>query len=580
METPTNPVRFTGSGPAGASAAVLLSSQGIPNIMLNRYGSVANSPRAHITNQRTMEVLRDLGLEDEARSWAMDQEMMGTTVWVSSLAGKEFGRLQTWYTHPEWKGEHDLASATSICDLPQDRLEPILVSAAGLRGTTQMLNTELRTFAQDADGVTAQVTDRVTGNEYEIRAKYLIGADGGRSRIVEQLGLPMEGEMGEGGNINVVFKADLSHLVAHRPADMFWMIQPGTGHGGVGVGVVRMIQPYKRFMATWGYDPAEGTPELTDEYGAQIAHQLIGDDTVPVEIESVSIWSVNHMNVTDNMSGRVFVAGDAAHRHTPMHGLGSNTSIQDSFNLAWKLAYVLKGLAGPELLETYRTERVPVARKLVDRVRRTFGVVPPMFMALRLPPTADQAAYDAALAAIEVPSKENAAQRKELADAVLGTLPIFHTHGMEMNQFYDSAAVVTDGKAAPQPEKDPEFWYFPSTFPGHHLIHAWLTKDQRKVPLIDLVGKGRFTILTGPSGAEDWRTAAAKVEAELGVEVAVHSIGLGGDYEDTYGTFGRHAGIAEDGALLVRPDHIVAWRADDSGEAARLADVLRKLLAR
>ncbi|MQY15876.1 2,4-dichlorophenol 6-monooxygenase [Streptomyces sp. RB5] len=580
MTTVETDVLVVGSGPAGATAAALLSSQGIPTIMLNRYGSVANSPRAHITNQRTMEVLRDLGLEDQAKAWAMDQEMMGTTVWASSLTGMEFGRLRGWYTHPEWKGQHDLASATAICDLPQDRLEPILVSAAGLRGTTQLLKTELLTFTQDADGVTAQVRDRVTGHTYEIRAKYLIGADGGRSAVVEQLGLPLEGEMGEGGNINVVFEADLSHLLAHRPADMIWMIQPGTGHGGLGLGVLRMIQPYKRFMATWGYDPAEGTPELTDELGTRIAHQLIGDDTVPVTIESVSLWSVNHMNVTDNMSGRVFVAGDAAHRHTPMHGLGSNTSVQDSFNLAWKLAHVLKGLAGPGLLETYRAERVPVARKLVGRVHRTFGVVPPMFRALRLPPTADRDAYDAALAAIQVPTKENAAQRRELADAVLGTLPIFHTHGMEMNQIYDSTAVVTDGLPAPRPEKDPEFWYFPSTFPGHHLIHIWLTRDQRKVPLIDLVGKGRFTVLTGPSGAADWTSAAALVQDKLGLEVTVHTIGLGAEYQDTYGTFGRHAGIAEDGALLVRPDHMVGWRAQDSTHASRLVDVLRQILDR
>ncbi|MCL2583189.1 MAG: FAD-dependent monooxygenase [Streptosporangiales bacterium] len=580
MTTIETDVLIAGSGPAGATAAVLLSTQGIGNIMLNRHGSVANSPRAHITNQRTMEILRDLGLEDQAKAWAMEQPMMGTTVWVSSLAGLEFGRLQAWYTHPEWKGQHDLASATAICDLPQDRLEPILVTAAGLRGTTQLLNTELLTFTQDSGGVTAQVRDRVTGNSYEIRARYLIGADGGRSTVVEQLGLPLEGETREGGNVNVVFKADLSHLVAHRPADMFWMIQPGTGHGGLGLGVIRMIQPYKRFMATWGYDPAEGTPELTDEYGTQIAHQLIGDDTVPVEIESVSIWSVNHVNVTDNMAGRVFVAGDAAHRHSPMHGLGSNTSIQDSFNLAWKIAYVIKGLAGPELLETYRAERVPVARKLVDRVRRTFDVIPPMLTALRLPPPVGKAAYDAALAAIGGPTKENASQRKELADAVLGTLPIFHTHGMEMNQFYDSAAVVTDGQPAPQPEKDPEFWYFPSTFPGHHLIHVWLTKDQRKAPLIDLVGKGRFSVLTGPSGGEAWKAAAALARDKLGLEVTVRSIGLGGDYQDTYGTFGRHAGIAEDGALLVRPDHIIGWRAPDSTQAGRLTDVLRRLLAR
>ena len=100
------------------------------------------------------------------------------------------------------------------------------------------------------------------------------------------------------------------------------------------------------------------------------------------------------------------------------------------------------------------------------------------------------------------------------------------------------------------------------------------------MPLIDLVGKGRFTILTGPSGAEDWKAAAALAHEKLDLDVTVHSIGLGGDYQDPYGTFGRHAGIAEDGALLVRPDHITGWRAQDSTQAGRLCDVLRQLLAR
>lgn len=574
-------VLVVGAGPAGAAAAALLSSYGVRNIMVNKYSSVANSPRSHITNQRTMEVLRELGVEDEARSWAMPQETMGTTVWASSMAGQEFGRLQTWYAEPRWKAEHDLAAATEICDLPQDRLEPILITAASLRGTTSLLNTEFKEFTQDADGVTSILRDRITANEYQVRSKYLIGADGARSTIVEQLGLPMEGEMGEGGNINVVFTADLAHLVEHRPADMFWLIQPGSGHAGMGLGVVRMIQPYRRFMATWGYDPARGEPELTDELGVEIAHQLIGDDAVDVEIESISTWSVNHMNVTDNMTARVFVAGDAAHRHTPMHGLGSNTSIQDSFNLAWKLAAVIKGEAGPGLLETYRDERVPVARKLVDRVHRTLGVVPPMFMALGLPPTADREAYEAALVALEQPTRESAAMRAQLDEAIQGTLPIFNSHGMEMNQSYESPAIVTDGEAAPTPDRDPEFYYHRSTFPGRHIIHAWLTRDQRRVPVIDLVGKGRFTILTGPSGGEEWRAAAGRASAELGIEIAAVTIGRGGDYEDTWGTYARDSEVAEDGALLVRPDHIIGWRAVDSADAgSRLLEALSQILDR
>ena len=151
---------------------------------------------------------------------------------------------------------------------------------------------------------------------------------------------------------------------------------------------------------------------------------------------------------------------------------------------------------------------------------------------------------------------------------------------MEMNQAYESPAVVTDGEPAPKPEKDPEFWYFRSTFPGRHVIHAWMTKEQRKVPVIDLVGKGRFTILTGVAGGEDWRVAAAKTGAELGVEVAVITIGRGGDYEDSWGTYATDCEVEEDGALLIRPDHIIGWRAIDSTNAEpRLLAALKQILA-
>ena len=262
-------------------------------MMINKYNGVANTPRAHITNQRTMEVLRDLGLERQAKAASTPQHLMGDHVYATSLAGKELGRIRTWYTHPNFKAEHDLASPTAVCDIPQDAMEPILVNAASYRGTTVRNGTELLRFEQDADGVTSWLLDRVTGEEYTVRSRYLIGADGGRSRVAEQLDLAFEGEMAPSASMNVVFRADLSHLVEHRPSDMYWFLQQGVGHGGVGVGVLRVVDTWDRWVGVWGFDASQGTPELTDELGVSIAHKLIGDDTVPVEIESLSTWGVN-----------------------------------------------------------------------------------------------------------------------------------------------------------------------------------------------------------------------------------------------------------------------------------------------
>lgn len=584
MTTAASPVVETevlivGAGPAGASAAVLLSTYGIKNILLNKYPGVANAPRSHITNQRTMEVFRDLGLEKEAASASTAQHLMGEHVWAASLAGAEFGRLRTWYTHPHFKAEHDLASPTAICDLPQDLMEPILVNAAASRGSAVRFSTELLSFTQDAGGVTAQVKDRVTGAGYEIRAQYLIGADGGRSTVVDQLGLPLEGEMGLGGSVNILFHADLTHLAAHRPGDMYWFIQPGVGHDGAGIGVLRMIRPWTKWIGVWGYDVNAGPPDLTDEWATSIAHQLIGDDSVPVTIESISTWAVNHVYATDNMRGRVLCAGDAVHRHSPMNGLGSNTSIQDSYNLAWKLALVLRGKAAPALLETYRDERVPVGKQIVDRATRSNGLLPPLFMALRVPPAADADTLAKAIADLQAPTPEGEEIRAAFDTAVKDTLLCYNTHGVELNQHYRSAAVVTDGEQEPPAARDEEIYYHATTFPGRHLPHVWVTKDQRRVPIFDLCGGGQFTILTGIRG-EAWRDAADKAAAKYRIPVRVQVIGRCGDYEDTYFDYAAIRGVGDDGAILVRPDHIIAWRAQGAGPdpASDLDRVLGQIL--
>ncbi|ROO87410.1 2,4-dichlorophenol 6-monooxygenase [Actinocorallia herbida] len=572
-------VLIVGAGPAGASAAALLASYGVSCIVVNKYPGVSNTPRAHITNQRAMEVLRDLGLEDKAAAAATPQRLMGEHVYATSLAGREFGRLRTWYTHPHFQAEHDLASPCSLCDLPQDLLEPILINAAASRGASVRFNTELVDFVQDADGVTALVADKVTGAEYGIRSKYLIGADGGNSLVMEKLGLPLVGEMGGGGSVNIVFEADLTRLVEHRPGDMYWFLQSGAGHDGLGIGVLRMVRPWDRWIGVWGYDEAEGRPELTEDDAVAIAHRLIGDDTVPVKIESVSIWSINHVYATDNMKGRVFCAGDAVHRHPPMNGLGSNTSIQDGYNLCWKLALVLRGQAGPELLETYRAERVPVAEQIVKRAGTSNALIPGLFQALDLPAAPDEHTMARAVAGLEEATPEGTGRRRAFEKAMHATLIGFNAHGVETNQRYRSSAILDEGAAEPPAPRDEEVYHHASTHPGRHLPHVWLTRDQRRVALFDLCGKGGFTLLTGPRGAA-WQEAAAKAAAVLGVPVRVRTIGLGCDYEDSYGDYGAVCGVEEDGALLVRPDHMIAWRAATSAGAAGLGSALSGLLSR
>ncbi|MEA2279397.1 MAG: 2,4-dichlorophenol 6-monooxygenase, partial [Solirubrobacteraceae bacterium] len=219
-------VLVVGSGPAGGAAAAMLSTYGVDNMMVTKYRWTANTPRSHITNQATVAIMRDLGLEQPVLDQGVPNELMGDTVFCTSLAGEELSRLPTWGTHPARRADYQLASPCSHVDLPQTYFEPILLRAAAERGTRVRFDTEFVSCEQDDDGVTALARDRLGGDTYEIRARYLIGADGGRSVIAQQLGLPFEGEADIAGSMNIVFEADLSHLVAHRPSVLYWVLQP------------------------------------------------------------------------------------------------------------------------------------------------------------------------------------------------------------------------------------------------------------------------------------------------------------------------------------------------------------------
>ena len=578
-------VLIIGTGPAGSATAALLSSYGIANMAINRYRWLANTPRAHITNQRTMEVLRDLGreVEDEAYLFATHQDLMGENIFCESLAGEEIGRMKSWGNHPLSKAEHLLSSPTMMNDLPQTFMEPLLFKTACSRGTQARMSTEYVSHVQDRDGVTTTCRDRLSGETVTIRSKYLVGADGGNSLVAEHAGLPFEGQMGVGGSMNILFRADLSKYVAHRPSVLYWVMQPGADVGGIGMGLVRMVRPWNEWLIVWGYDISQPAPEVTPEFATGVARQLVGDPELEIELLSANTWTVNNMYATHMQKDRVFIMGDAAHRHPPSNGLGSNTSIQDSFNLAWKLAAVLKGQAGPGLLDSYSVERAPVAKQIVTRANQSIGEFGPIFEALGMTGGTDidkiRASMDARCDA--TPAAE--AQREALREAIAFKKYEFDAHGVEMNQRYRSDAVVTDGQIEPAFDLDAELHYQPTTWPGARIPHVWLfdgvTGDKHST--LDLCGKGRFTLFTG-IGGEAWEAAAAEVGAETGLDIRVHVIGPRRKIVDHSGDWARARDIRDSGCILVRPDQHVAWRAEAMSDkpAAELRRVLTKILAR
>lgn len=576
-------VLVVGTGPAGSACAALLSSYGIPNLAINRYRWLANTPRAHITNQRTMEVLRDLGreVEDEVYLFATGQDLMGQNVFCTALTGEEIGRMRSWGTHPVSRAAHQLASPAHMNDLPQTYMEPLLFKTACSRGTQSRMSTEYVSHVQDADGVTTTCRDRLTGREFTVRSRFLVGADGGNSRVAEDAGLTFEGRMGVGGSMNILFKADLSRHVAHRPSVLYWVVQPGADVGGIGMGLVRMVRPWNEWLIVWGYDINEPPPEVDTAFATKVVRDLVGDPDLAVDIQSVSTWTVNNMYATTLSNGRVFCMGDAIHRHPPSNGLGSNTSIQDAFNLAWKLAYVLRGQAGMALLDSFQAERAPIAKQIVTRANQSIEEFGPIFKALGLLDTVDPVKMQENMDARTDDTPEAEKQREAIRATIAAKNYEFDAHGVEMNQRYRSSAALPGDEPEPAFERDRELFYQPTTWPGARLPHAWVfAADGEKASTLDLCGKGRFTILTG-IGGQGWAKAAETLAAELGIPLQAHVIGPRQHWQDLAGDWAALREVRDGGAVLVRPDQHVAWRAfqasaDPEGE---LRAALRAILA-
>lgn len=558
-------VLVVGSGPAGASSALFLATYGIDHLVITKYRWTANTPRSHITNQRTVEIFRDMGIEPDIMAKATPHHLMGDTVFCTSIAGDEIGRVRTWGTHPLREGEYRAASPSWNCDLPQNLLEPILLDHAASRGSRIRFDTEYVALSEGPDYVDVHVRDRVADRTYVIRAKYVIGADGGRSAVARDIGLPMEGQMDLAGSMNIVFEADLSKYVAHRPSVLYWVLQPGAEIGGIGLGLVRMVRPWHRWLIVWGYDIDQPPPSVDDEFAIGVVRKLVGDPDLEVRIDSYSLWGNNKMYATSYRRGRVFCMGDATHRHPPSNGLGSNTSIQDAYNLAWKLAYVLKGYAASSLLDSYDPERSPVGKQIVLRANKSIEEFGPIFAALGLEGQSDPAAMNERIAARGDDTPEGKSRREALRKALELKDYEFNAHGVEMGQRYSSSAVVPDGTPEPAYDRDPELYYHPTTWPGARLPHVWLGGDGVKFSTLDLVGHGEFTLLTGIAG-QAWADAFDRVVESLGIPGSSHVIGPGKTFIDLYEDWARAREVDESGCVITRPDGYVAFRAWELAE--------------
>lgn len=565
------PVLVVGGGGCGLAASVFLSDADVPHLLVERRESTSVLPRAHYLNQRTMEVFRQHGIADDVYRISAPLANMSEIAWCTSLAGdgpldaRELHRMDA-FGGGGTAGPYAADSPGPSTNLPQHRLEPLLRRHAERRAPARLLfHHEMTGFTQDEDGVTARITDRSTGETGTVRARYLLGADGGRS-IGRSLDVPMDGAGGGFTIISVHFSADLSRW---WPGDGVLMTHIVSPDGEVSV-VVATGPEWGLASDEWALHfrvPPGAEVDLgTEAIAARVRELLKLPRELGVRVRHISEYRPEAVVARAFRAGRVLLAGDAAHRQPPAAGGGLNTAVQDAHNLAWKLGAVCGGRAGDALLDSYEAERLPVAERNVSWAMtclRNYGV---LFASLGMvpgQPEATRAGFRELLSGTPIGET-----RRTVVREVFATQRIeYQAHDIELGHSYPAGAVLPDG--TPPPPRDPlGATYHPVTRPGHRLPHAWLRRGDTRVSTLDLVGRhAGFVLITGPL-SEGWAVAAKKAADSHRVALTVVSIGSrpdAADYWDADGAWAAVRGIEDDGALLVRPDQHVAWRVAHAG---------------
>lgn len=593
---------IAGAGVAGGSLACFLADYGFKGLVISAAQGPARQPRAHITNQGALDALRDIGLSEECARHAYSGRYLSNYRWSESMAGEEYGRVWSWGYDPKRMGEYAAASPNKHLEFPQSKLEPMLVKFATDRAFTVRFDTELLRFEElKQDKIRCFLKDKITGVEYQVLTKYLFGADGGRSVVAKQLKLDFDSKSPGGFAWNLIVKGDLAHLMKSRPGNLHWTLRVDISQY---MACWRLVEAWDKWLVAILPSPSADPLEPTQENFMKILKDTLGDDSVDMEIIDVGGWQINEVIAKKYSRGNMsvlgtfrreianwyrFCLGDACHRHPPCNGLGSNTCIQDSFNLAWKINLVHKGLASPKLLETYNQERQPVGAQVVEVANISLRMHFNIWEAIGLV-ASDKESREAARKELKSVSAAGRQRRKRLRTAVDSMAHETLALGVEMGQRYKSSAVFSaDEPEQFQPSgKEAEnavLYYEPCTYPGRRLPHVWLNKAAphgKDISTIDLAGKGAFCLITG-WGGQLWIEAAAKVSKELDVGINAVSIGWRLDWEDINGDWERVRGVEEDGAILVRPDLFVAWRAQTLPEekdcVSKLKTVMRSLLS-
>jgi 2,4-dichlorophenol 6-monooxygenase len=590
-------VLVVGAGGAGLTISNLLVDQGVDFVTVERRAASTGLPKAHYLNQRTMEIFRQHGIADEVYRLGAPQEKMSRfAVWTTMGGDGPLDRQLIFGADSVGGGEtfrhvYLRDSPTPATNLPQRDLEPLLARRLLERaGDRVFYGFEVVDLDDDADGVVATVNSVSGEGVVRIHADYLVAADGGRT-IGPRTGNTLSGEKDLAQSTTVHFKADLSRYWLDDRALLNMFIHPtrrstSSGAGFVRCSVLPLAAPWGRhsgeFMSHVHMTPDDMASADRETVARWLKELLNLPEDLDLEVVTYNKWTIEGVLAEHFRIGRVLFIGDAAHRHPPTTGLGLNSGIQDAHNLAWKLAAVLNGGASDALLDTYELERRPVCAFNVDWALSTFfnrRAVEDSIYATHPPARHESDGESTAIAALLADTPDGRMRRARLHDMFSTQRQELQAHDVEIGFVYEQGALVPDGTEC-HPRDPMGFAHVPSTRPGHRLPHAWLDVDGQRVSTHDFLGRqGAFVLIANEQG-QRWCDAAAEVSEHLRVKINAIRVGVDACI-DAERRWRDVSGVGKSGAVLVRPDGMVAWRSQemDGSPVQRLTDVVRQVLA-